>query len=116
MEPCRYLKTKCEARRLRRLGGSGVEEAVAELWAQQHERGATALLAMLVELKGFYLKLGQILATKSDVLPKVYTEAFAKLLDNMPCADASYIRSTIRRELGRSVGEVRVDRWYFDRR
>jgi hypothetical protein len=35
------------------------------------------------DLKGFYLKLAQILATKTDMLPQAYTDSLARLLDKV---------------------------------
>ncbi len=46
---------------------------VALIWEEQHERAAGKIFDVLCGLKGFYLKLGQILATKTDMLPQPYT-------------------------------------------
>lgn len=61
---------------------------------------------MLRDLKGFYLKLGQILGSKADVLPAVYTQALSQLFDNMPVATHTHIRRTITRQLGASPQQV----------
>lgn len=63
---------------------------------------------MLCDLKGFYLKLGQILGSKADVLPQVYTDAFSQLFDSMPATSDRHIRGTVRRELGESVEQVNL--------
>ncbi|PNH06145.1 hypothetical protein TSOC_007514, partial [Tetrabaena socialis] len=49
---------------------------------------------------GFYLKLGQILAAKTDMLPAPYTESLSRLLDRLPPAPYGSICRTIRAELG----------------
>ena len=61
---------------------------------------------MLRDLKGFYLKLGQILGSKADVLPQVYTDALSQLFDCMPAASNRHIRNTVRTELGAAVDQV----------
>jgi hypothetical protein len=51
-------------------------------------------------LQGFYLKLGQILATKTDMLPRAYTDALAGLLDALPpVAYRPKVERTLRAEL-----------------
>ncbi|KAG2499766.1 hypothetical protein HYH03_002063 [Edaphochlamys debaryana] len=93
----RYVLTSKRAKRLQRAGR---HEAAEEAWAQQHERGAGEIFDMLAELKGFYLKLGQILASKTDMLPQPYTESLSRLLDRLPPAPFASVRRTIRAELG----------------
>ena len=39
---------------------------------------------ILCDLRGFYLKLGQILATKTEMLPEPYINSLRRLLDKMP--------------------------------
>lgn len=46
----------------------------------------------LVDLKGFYMKLGQILATKTDMLPLPYTRSFSGLLDDLPPVPFAKVR------------------------
>ncbi|EFJ47150.1 hypothetical protein VOLCADRAFT_34029, partial [Volvox carteri f. nagariensis] len=48
---------------------------------------------------GFYLKLGQILASKTDMLPQPYTESLSRLLDRLPPAPFRVVRRTIQAEL-----------------
>lgn len=74
----------------------------------QHAWGAQQIQEMLVDLKGFYLKLGQILASKADMLPAVYREALEVLLDDMPQQSQRHIATTIRRELGAEADQVCV--------
>eukprot|EP00892_Ulva_mutabilis_P002032 jgi/Ulvmu1/1182/UM108_0010.1 len=100
----RYLRTHRKARSLTKYSTPATEAAVAQtiqdLWEDQHERGAQDITAMLRDLKGFYLKLGQILGTKADLLPEVYTKALSQLFDSMPAASDRHVQQTIRRELG----------------
>jgi predicted unusual protein kinase regulating ubiquinone biosynthesis (AarF/ABC1/UbiB family) len=43
-----------------------------------------ALKKILVELGPFYVKLGQLLSTRPDLLPPTYVEAFSALQENVP--------------------------------
>lgn len=61
----------------------------------------------LEELGPTYIKLGQILSTRSDILPPAYVMELSKLLDAAPPVALEEITSTIERELG---GPLR--QWY----
>ena len=61
-------------------------EHSAKLWEAQHESAADQMHRVLCELRGFYLKLGQILASKTDMLPIQYTKSLSRLHDKMPAA------------------------------
>ena len=100
----RYLLVKARADRCRRNGDTVAADL---LWEQQHETGAAELRDMLVELKGFYLKLGQILAAKTDMLPKQYTTTLQTLLSSMPEEPLRSIQSTLRNDLRTPFHQVR---------
>ena len=63
----------------------------------------------LEELGPTYIKLGQILSTRPDVLPPRFIVELSKLLDTAPPVPASEIISVVEQELGGSL-----DRWYAD--
>lgn len=62
--------------------------------------------AQLVRLGPAFVKLGQILSTRPDVLPLAYVEALATLQEKGPPVSIEKIRVTIARELGKPVEEV----------
>jgi hypothetical protein len=101
---CRYGQTHVQALIATKCGNHERAEA---LWAAQHERGALQLHAMLDRLQGFYLKLGQLLAAKADVLPPVYTAALSPLLDDLPADSHRKVQRLLRRHLRQPVGDVR---------
>lgn len=76
------------------------------LWAERHEWGAARTKEMLETLGGFYVKVGQIFASKGDLLPQQYIPALRGLLDNCPARPFSLVRETVERELGRPLFEV----------
>ncbi|WP_312181899.1 AarF/ABC1/UbiB kinase family protein [Arthrobacter sp.] len=54
----------------------------------------------LEELGPTYVKLGQLLSTRSDLLPPAYMEELAKLQDNVAPAPWDEVREELRQELG----------------
>jgi len=75
-------------------------EAVEGVWTARHAWGAERVHALLVELSGFYLKVGQVFATKADLLPPAYPRALRRLFDACPAAPLWEVRRTLERELG----------------
>jgi len=61
----------------------------------------------LEELGPTYIKLGQILSTRPDILPPRVISELSKLLDTAPPAPVSEITAVIEQELGGPI-----DRWY----
>lgn len=58
------------------------------------------------ELGPTFIKLGQILSTRPDVLPREYIEEFRKLQDTVPSLPVEEIVVQVERELGYPVGEI----------
>lgn len=86
-------------------------------WAPQHEyralrrfvRGTAddtapaRFAARLVTLSPVFVKLGQILSTRPDVLPQEYVAALSTLQEHVPNVSWEQIRPEIERELGKPV-------------
>jgi len=53
-----------------------------------------------------FIKLGQLLATRSDLLPDEYIEEFLKLQDNVDPLPFSKLKSVLESELGKSVDQL----------
>ena len=56
----------------------------AALWEKAHERNAKRVLDLIVELEGLWVKLGQYLSTRADVLPGAYIRLLRQLQDSLP--------------------------------
>jgi aarF domain-containing kinase len=56
----------------------------ATLWAKAHERNAKRVLRLIIELEGLWVKLGQYLSTRADVLPEAYISLLKQLQDSLP--------------------------------
>lgn len=54
------------------------------LWEKAHERNARRVLKLIVELEGLWVKMGQYLSTRADVLPDAYIRLLKQLQDSLP--------------------------------
>ncbi|MFN7162242.1 MAG: ABC1 kinase family protein [Fimbriimonadales bacterium] len=70
------------------------------------ESPAQHLRAAMEELGPTFVKLGQILSTRSDLLPEPFTEELRKLQDDVPAAPWTTMRPVIEQQLGRPIEQV----------
>lgn len=76
-----------------------------------HEATAEALLQLLMENKGLYIKLGQAIANQGSIFPIAYQKRFSKLYDEAPMTPWSKVDKVLREELGENYSEiVQVDK------
>jgi ubiquinone biosynthesis protein len=64
------------------------------------------LCKILTDLGPVYIKLGQLLSTRPDLLPASYIEALSHLQSNVPPVAWAEIEVELRRELGKPLEEV----------
>jgi predicted unusual protein kinase regulating ubiquinone biosynthesis (AarF/ABC1/UbiB family) len=72
---------------------------------KKYTKHAEKALDAFIALGPSYIKLGQWLSTRTDVLPQPYLEVLAKLQDDVPPSDFSMIQGIIESEIG-SIGQV----------
>lgn len=84
----------------------------AALWEKAHERNAKRVLSLILELEGLWVKLGQYLSTRADVLPQSYIILLKQLQDSLPPRPLQEVCQSIQKELGKSMDELFID---FDR-
>ncbi|WP_181686946.1 ABC1 kinase family protein [Halorhabdus salina] len=68
--------------------------------SERRRNRAERLLQSLLTLGPTFIKLGQLLSTRPDVLPPEYVEEFSKLQDRVPPADWEQAQAVIEDELG----------------
>ena len=68
--------------------------------AETQGRRAEHLLESLLTLGPTFIKLGQLLSTRPDVLPPSYVEVLSSLQDDVPPAEWSAVRSVVEAEIG----------------
>ncbi|HEY6837632.1 MAG TPA: AarF/UbiB family protein, partial [Geobacteraceae bacterium] len=67
---------------------------------------AERMRLVLEELGPTFIKLGQLLSTRPDVIPKSYVDEFAKLQDMVPSFSESEVREQIRNELKAEIETI----------
>ncbi|MDE3724894.1 AarF/UbiB family protein [Nocardiopsis sp. N85] len=72
-------------------------------------RLARSLAGSLEEAGVVFVKLGQVLATRRDLLPPVFVEELGRLHSEVAPVPAERIRDAVERELGRPVDDVFTD-------
>jgi predicted unusual protein kinase regulating ubiquinone biosynthesis (AarF/ABC1/UbiB family) len=68
---------------------------------EKYRKHARKILKTFIELGPSYIKLGQWLSTRVDILPQPYLEVLSKLQDDVPPALFSQVKPIIENELGR---------------
>ncbi|KAK1444600.1 ABC1 family domain containing protein [Babesia gibsoni] len=71
-----------------------------EYWKDMHEKMAASIVETIKNIKGCWVKLGQMLSTKPGMLPKCYIDAFCQLHDGMGHSDFSEVIDTLEQEMG----------------
>ncbi len=94
-----WLMTKAE-------GDSGSPSAARKLLKQVKHTQAGELVAALIELGPTFIKFGQALGARADLLPESYIEALSKLQDEIPPLPFEAFEKTLVEELGKPVYEI----------
>ena len=78
----KYLGQLASIELQERLSGTCLsDEECAVAWEDAHVSGASAFRKTVDDLGGFYVKTGQIVASRQDLFPKQYSNALAGLTD-----------------------------------
>mmetsp|Transcript_17168 Transcript_17168/g.24161 ORF Transcript_17168/g.24161 Transcript_17168/m.24161 type:complete len:595 (+) Transcript_17168:2-1786(+) len=87
-------------RKLRKKGASEEEVKAAQVEA------ATFIRDGLLELGPTFVKLGQVVSTRTDVLPATYTDVLKTLQDDVPGFSGSRAKEIVSKELGKDCDSV----------
>jgi len=79
-----------------------------EEWIEEHEihQDPEAFAKDLESMGATFIKLGQMLSTRADLLPPPHRDALARLQDDVAELDFEVIRELLEEELGRSIQQV----------
>lgn len=77
---CVIFSLQAVQRKVKWMNGERREK----LWESTHKRNAKRLLKAIIELEGLWVKLGQYLSTRADVLPEAYIDHLKQLQDSLP--------------------------------
>ena len=68
--------------------------------SNQFRKNAQKILETFISLGPVYIKLGQWLSSRADILPQPYLEELAKLQDNVPATPFEEVKPIIEKDLG----------------
>jgi len=80
--------------------------ATAELRAQRQRQRAHWLTAELLRLGSAFIKLGQLLSARPDILPAGWVAELAALQDSVPAFGFAEVQTVLEQELGQRCAEV----------
>jgi predicted unusual protein kinase regulating ubiquinone biosynthesis (AarF/ABC1/UbiB family) len=95
---CVFQVLKC--RKLKVKGASQDEIDAAQVAAAEFIRDS------LLKLGPSFIKLGQVVSTRTDVLPSTYTDVLKTLTDEVPGFSGERAKQIVSQELGRPCDEV----------
>jgi len=103
-----FLKIRSNYYRKRRLAQvfriafkQGIGKALQYKRSYENDRYiAVVLRNILGETGGIFIKFGQVLSTRKDILPPVFIEEFSKLQQNVRAMPSDEVQQIIRREFG----------------
>lgn len=88
------------------LRATGLDAVLKPGDEADQQRDAAALSADLEELGPTFVKIGQLLAGRADVLPEAYLDALSRLHDKVEPFGFDEIKRIVEEELGRPIGEA----------
>ena len=100
-----YRGVRSTARKMAAAGNAD-PVAIKAIWDEAHERSAVKGYECVAQLQGLWVKMSQMMATRSDILPECYCKWLGKAQDQMPARDIVDIEAMLAVELGRPVSEV----------
>eukprot|EP01046_Picozoa_sp_COSAG06_P049955 COSAG06_NODE_7797_length_2371_cov_1.849472_2_plen_365_part_01 len=101
-----YKGVRAKARKMTAGGQAADPVALKKLWDDAHERSAQRGYECVAQLQGLWVKMSQMLATRSDILPECYCRLLGKAQDQMPARAIADIEAMLSAELGKPVAEV----------
>ena len=87
------LALRRDRRQWVRLEGKNID-------TEKYRKNARRVLNTFISLGPVYIKLGQWLSSRADILPQPYMQELAKLQDDVPPAPFEQVKPTIESELG----------------
>lgn len=87
------------------LGATGAGPARRGLaWESLHERHAPTSLKAILELRGLFVKIGQVMSARADFIPRQYVDRFSTLQDAVPPWPMETIEGLVRGSLRDNQG------------
>ncbi|KAF0918817.1 hypothetical protein E2562_026190 [Oryza meyeriana var. granulata] len=97
-----YLDYKAVQKRVKWVSTSKKDAILTKT----HERNARRVLNLMIELEGLWVKMGQYLSTRADVLPEPYINVLKQLQDSLPPRPLEEVHGTIEKELAKPMNDL----------
>ena len=85
---------------LRKDRRAWVRQEGKDIDTEKYRKNARKVLNTFLSLGPVYIKLGQWLSSRADILPQPYLEELSKLQDKVPAAPFEQVKPIIEKELG----------------
>lgn len=77
-----------------------IDQEKSQIDSEQFRKNARKVLDTFISLGPVYIKLGQWLSSRADILPQPYLEELSKLQDSVPSAPFDQVKPIIERDIG----------------
>jgi ubiquinone biosynthesis protein len=82
------------------------KRATQAQWDRAHAKTGAAIYGLATRLGGAFVKLGQVLGARADVLPAAFVAPLRGLHDRVPARPLAKLRDHVERELGKPIDDV----------
>ncbi|TPX36505.1 hypothetical protein SmJEL517_g01339 [Synchytrium microbalum] len=94
-----FLGVKLTQKRIKWFHKKSTEEEKDKIWDETHESLSVLVTKAIVSMEGLWIKAGQYLSTRGDVLPANYVDKFKAFQDSVPRKPTAHVIRTICSEL-----------------
>mmetsp|Transcript_57456 Transcript_57456/g.140228 ORF Transcript_57456/g.140228 Transcript_57456/m.140228 type:complete len:638 (+) Transcript_57456:114-2027(+) len=96
----KYKAKEIEIQLKRKIDKDAISpEEEEQIWADLDEWGSTVVADTIKEMRGFYVKSGQVISTRVDLFPEAYTEKLAVLQDGLEPMPFEQVEAVVSQEL-----------------
>ncbi|KAL3146246.1 hypothetical protein ABBQ32_002949 [Trebouxia sp. C0010 RCD-2024] len=100
-----YFGYKSAQARAAWLGHPG-KQVKDDFWRKHHNWAGAEMYSLAVDLRGFYLKVGQFLGARGDFVPLPVCQQLSCLHDQVPPMAPDKVKQVIEKQLGKPIDEV----------
>lgn len=90
-------------------GANADPKARAATWHRLHEMHAQDSLDIILELRGLFVKIGQVMSSRADFVPRQYCDKFASLQDAVPPWPKDRVEAIVRESLRETQNRAMTD-------
>lgn len=95
-----------DVRQVNRQARKSLQGASTDITLENSQAKALALRKVLEELGPTYIKLGQVLSTRPDLIPQEFIDEFRKLQDRAPAFGYEIVEEILKKEYGNDIDSI----------